>query len=325
MKSVIFLLIILCLFGCGNEENEVFHKRLPDSTIHLSGDGGYWKNGVRIPLDNLYRINSMSVTDSLVLISGLSTKGSMIWQNGSQYLVSNISSGAAFSILRGKDLFGVWNTDAGWASYKNGVTTTLPQTGAPTGLGVIGEDLYVSGNAHGNQYLWQVSPFYHLDTYAMVWKNNQEFFRETVYSYANTMLIYGSNIYLGGHVNNYPSLNRVACYWKNGQRFILGDKDDDSQVNALWANGTAVYAAGEKNKEAVYWYEGTVFNLSGSVGPSVANSISVLQEDVYVAGREDNHPAVWKNGDKQSFPGSDQQWGEIRVIRAVSNWTAIDQ
>jgi len=142
-------------------------------------------------------------------------------------------------------------------------------------------------------------------------------FRESVNSYANTIFIHEDDIYLGGHRNQYPSLNVIACYWKNGERFTLSEESQDAEVKSLFVTDKYVYAAGVIDGQAAYWKNGVATILS-NIKSSAANSISVLGTDVYVAGREDGFPAVWKNGLKQNIPNQDKP-GEIKVVVAVSN------
>jgi hypothetical protein len=143
-------------------------------------------------------------------------------------------------------------------------------------------------------------------------------FKETDNSYANTIFIFQNDIYMGGHLNIYPSLDRIACYWKNGLRVALTDGSLDAEVRSLFVTDTHIYAAGIINDKAVYWKDGVVVNLSDGVSTSKANSISVLGNDVYVAGKEDKYPALWKNGVKQDLRTGSKQ-GEIKVVVAVAN------
>lgn len=327
MKGCIVVAIVLCLVGCGKDDPDPIGAWTPDSTIHLAGiagDGSYWKNGVHSTLrENGLWVQSMAVDGSSVVIGGLAfgaDGGNVLWYDGQEIKLTTIRGGVVLVAARDKKLFGVWSgTDQlpGWELYMNGTTIPIDYTGWPTGLALLGDDVYISGTRHGNEYEWMVSPFYSLDTYAMCWKNGKEVFRETDRSYANTIFTHGDDVYMGGHSNHIPSLNKTACYWKNGQRVDLSPEDKDAEVKALFITESHVYAAGVIDGEAVYWKDGLEIIVSSE--PSIANSISVLGDDVYVAGREDKYPAVWKNARRQDIPNQERQ-GEIKVVVAVKNW-----
>jgi hypothetical protein len=323
MRTCIAIALVICLFGCGNEGDNPASFRIADSTVHLagySGMGSYWKNGIRTPL-NFSPIQSMSVEGPTVAIGGTSSGLNIIWQNGNEVILEGSNGGVTLVAIRGANTFAVgYKSRTGWLLYKNGIRSNIEYTGWATGLGIIGDDAYIAGNRQGSEHQWHVSPFYHLDTYALMWKNEKEIFRETVNSYANTIFIHENDIYLGGHLNQYPSLKKVACYWKNGERVRLAPDDQDAQVLSLFINNDHVYAAGEKDGEAVYWVDGHIINLSTSSGSSKANSIYVLGDDVYVAGMEDQRGAVWKNGLKQFIP-EQHTVGEIKFIAVTSNWS----
>lgn len=323
MKSCFLIAILLGFPGCSNEDLSPVDPWTPDSTIHLAGQSGggtYWKNGVYNALNEggLAQVQSMSVDGSTVLIGGWSRDGDVIWKNGEQTIVDTEAAGGVTLVAaRGGKVFGVWTTPE-WVIFRGGFTIQIENTGWPTAMAVLGDDVYIGGSSQGKRHPWGVSPFYHLDTYAICWKNDQEIFRDTVNSYANTIFIHEDDIYLGGHLNQYPSLNVIACYWKNGQRFTLTKENQDAEVRSLFVTDTHLFAAGVINDQAVYWKDGVATFLSRGGISSTANSISVLGTDVYVAGQEDKYPAVWMNGVKQDIPNQDKQ-GEIKVVVAVSN------
>jgi hypothetical protein len=321
MKGCMLTVITLCVFSCSKDDPNPVNPGIPDSTVYLAGNAGggsYWKNGVYSTVGdngNVW-VQSMSVEGSSVLIGGFiccSDTRNVIWQNGVETLIEGSGTGGLTLVTsRGNDVFGVVNG----LLYKNGTTTRISDTGWPTAMALLGDDVYIAGASQGNDYPWMVSSFYPLDTYAICWKNDQEFFRENEHSYANTIFIHYDDIYLGGHLNHYPSLDKIACYWKNGQRVKLTEERQDAEVTSLFVTDTNVYAAGVINDQAVYWKDGVAIFLSNGATNSIANSISVLGTDVYVAGREDKYPAVWKNGVKQNIPNQDKQ-GEIKVVVAI--------
>ena len=324
MKGCGLITIVLCFFGCSNEGPSPVRVWAPDSTVHLAGNAGgasYWKNGVHSALHDtglLSQVNSMSVDGSTVLIGGWiggADARKVMWQNGGEIILGAHGGGGVTLVAsRDNNVFAVYNQ----LLYKNGTTTPIDNVGWPTAMALQGDDVYIAGASQGNDYPWMVSTFYPLDTYALCWKNEQVIFRDTVHSYANTIFIHEDDIYLGGHLNHYPSLDRIACYWKNGQRFKLTAENQDAEVRSLFITDTHIYAAGVINDQAVYWKDGVATFLSSGGMISKANSISVLGTDVYVAGQEDKYPCVWKNGLKQNIPNQEKQ-GEIKVVVAVSN------
>ncbi len=321
MKEFILITFTLLLIGCSTETITP-DERVADSTIHLAGfagGGAYWKNGEYQALKGEGSVvSSMWVNGASVLIGGFSQFNNIIWSDGQPTTVSDQSGGVTLVASNNNTVFGVWPAATSWVLAKNGVTTIIENTGWPTALSIMNNDAYIAGSSQGDTYRWKESPFYHLDTYAVIWKNEEEIFRESVNSYARSIFIHGSDVYIGGSRHHYPSLNRVACYWKNGTRVELTNENQDAQVMSMFVDATGVYAAGTLNSRAAYWKDGVLVNLP-SVNPnSAAYSISVLGNDVYVGGHEDNFPAVWKNGVKQTIPDQDKQ-GEIRSVIAVSN------
>lgn len=321
MKDCILIAIALCLFGCSEDGADPVNPWIPDSTVHLAGNAGggsYWRNGVHSAVGdngNVW-VQSMSVDASVLIggyIGGMDARR-VILQNQRETILGTDGGGLTLVACRDNNVFAVYNR----LLYKNGATTPISNIGWPTAMALLGDDVYIAGSSQGNEYAWGVSTFYPLDTYAICWKNESEIFRETVNSYANTIFIHEDDIYLGGHLNHYPSLDRTACYWKNGERFELTAKDQDAEVRSLFVTDTHVYAAGVINDQAVYWKDGVATTLSNWNTNSVANSISVLGTDVYVAGSEDKYPAVWQNGVKQNIANQDKQ-GEIKCVVAVSN------
>ncbi|HMJ70311.1 MAG TPA: hypothetical protein VK508_15510 [Cyclobacteriaceae bacterium] len=321
MKICILIAIALSLLACGGAELTPIEDT-PDSTIHMAGNAGvgsYWKNSVRTELSNQGVVNSMVVDGDSVFIGGWTSGGDVVWKNGNQTVVdSDHSGGLTLVAARNNNLFGVWYESTGWVLFKNGTTTPINQTGAPTAMGVLGDEVYLAGSLKGNEYPWNSSSFYYLDTYAQTWRNEQVIFTETVYSNAQSIFIHNNDIYMGGHRNHYPSLDRIACYWKNGERIELTRDDQDAEVRGLFVTDEHVYATGMIDGEAVYWIDGAPTYISNGAASSIANSISVLGTDVYVGGRVDKFPSVWKNGIRQTLPDQEKQ-GEIKVVVAVAN------
>ena len=96
-----------------------------------------------------------------------------------------------------------------------------------------------------------------------------------------------NNVYVGGYIIN-SSDQQIACYWKNGERFELGE----GEVSDLVVVDGKVYAVGYNyGGNASYWVDNEQFELEGT-GNAEAYAIAVHDGDVYTAGR-DNGAAYW--------------------------------
>ncbi len=115
------------------------------------------------------------------------------------------------------------------------------------------------------------------------------------------------DVYIGGYINN-SSGQQIACYWKNGVRFDLGE----GEVSDLVVVEGKVYAVGYNfGGNASYWVDNEQFELEGT-GNAEAYAIAVHDGDVYTAGR-DNGAAYWKNTKKNKLSGGDSSGYGIAV------------
>lgn len=116
-----------------------------------------------------------------------------------------------------------------------------------------------------------------------------------------------NNVYVGGYIIN-SSDQQIACYWKNGERFELGE----GEVSDLVVVDGKVYAVGYNyGGNASYWVDNEQFELEGT-GNAEAYAIAVHDGDVYTAGR-DNGAAYWKNTKKNKLSGGDSSGYGIAV------------
>ncbi len=186
-------------------------------------------------------------------------------------------------------------TTAGY--WKNGIFTTLG-TGSTTSYArsvfVSGDDVFVGGyeaNSAGKNI-------------AKYWKNGVVTNYSDGSSNASIQSVYvsGNDVYLAG----YDGASRIAVYWKNGNRNILGSRY--SMAHSVFVYGNDVYVAGNETgitgkSEAKYWKNGTEVLLEASATSDLyATSIFVSEGKVHVAGYEYNSstsktiPRYWENG-----------------------------
>jgi hypothetical protein len=332
MKPIILVAITLCLFACGQEEVDPV-----DNTVHLagftansSGIGGdtgpacYWKDGVYASLtdDSVFsRVNSLYVDGTSVLMGGWrwvanSIPPGVLWQNGEETPVNGAFGTTTLIASRDNKLFGVWAEGfEGWMFHKNGISQPIIDTASnisPSGIAVLGDDLYVSGSSsyHDGR------PESRSEQHAQCWKNGVLIFRENATSHAFSIFIYQNDIYMAGYVYNDASIN--ACYWKNGQRVNLTDENVASIAKSIFVVGSKVYVSGMQNDQAVYWKDGSAIVLTSQGPYSMANSIFVKGTDVHVAGHEHGYPAYWKNDVKQDISNQDRL-GQIQFVVVGSN------
>jgi hypothetical protein len=123
---------------------------------------------------------------------------------------------------------------------------------------------------------------------------------------------------MAGFLYQYAAPNRIACYWKNGQRVNLTDGNLDAMVASLFITDTNVYASGTVNDQAMYWKDGVAIAQSSGLTNSAANSIFVQGTDVHVAGYENGHPSYWKNNVKQNI-SNQNKFGQINFVVVGSN------
>lgn len=330
MKSWILVAITHFLFSCSEEQ---FNPA--DSTVHLAGfignpDGGsvasYWKDGVYRDLTNNNinsQVNSLYVDGSSVLIGGWkradnSLPPAVIWKDGKETVIDGTFGDPTLIASRNDKLFGVWSEGLpGWVLHRNGIKLPMTDTAynfGPTALALLGEDMYISGCSVGPTLQ---EPPYHTSQYAQCWKNGQLIFRESEDSYAISIFIHQSDIYMAGYLYGYSSPN-IACYWKNGQRVTLTEGNVNAIATSVFATDTHVYASGTINDQAVYWKDGVAINLTTEGTFSMANSIFVQGTDVHVAGYEHGYPAYWKNDVRQNIANQDRL-GQVKFVVVGAN------
>jgi hypothetical protein len=129
---------------------------------------------------------------------------------------------------------------------------------------------------------------------ACYWKNDKLVIIEkgTAISEANSIFADGQDVYAAGAYDGKP------CYWKNGIRVMLSDKE--ARATSVTVANHKVYITGGEgellNNHPWIWKNGTFEELSKMQGS--AQNVYVKGEDIYVSGSEDHKVCYWKNGKK---------------------------
>ena len=175
------LLLALTLFSCFEEvkispSSDPPPKGKNEKGLYIGGTAmnengvpvaSYWKNGVPINLSATY-------PDAVFYNSqgfGMAMSGNDVYVCGVLYT--------------SKDNIPVY--------WKNGVPVILtPGTGVATSIAVVGNNVYVSGVLRADDG----------NNYAVVWKNGNISYltQGATYSSANTLLVSGQNVHVGGYI-----------------------------------------------------------------------------------------------------------------------------
>jgi hypothetical protein len=246
----------------------------------LTGQYGYWKNGVQNNIGSIENIGpppSISLGGNNVYYSNGSA-----WENGTIITLPNQDSGSVQSIFAsGNDIYAAGYDSARDAVYwKNGqlnIVSAFQGHGYTTPLvyciAVSGSDVYVGG-MYNQAAFWKNGVINYLQ-----YTTNGSFV-----SYISSLLLSGNDVYATGHL---IGTNLGAAYWKNG---IENDLQISGAANgnttytttSIFLDGLDVYVAGYTSTfvqvsttyldSAVYWKNGVEINLKSS---GIANSIYV--------------------------------------------------
>jgi len=241
------------------------------------------------------KINGLSAAD--ITLSGVAgvTKGTLT--GGPRYVlpISGFTEGGTLTVTVAKSGFTI-----------NGSPKTVPIYALNWNSSV---DVYVVGVSNSK---------------ATLWKNGVKTFLSNSQSYAKSVYVSGSDVYVAGYVGSGIS-DYKATLWKNGTAQTL--YSSASQATSVFVSGSDVYVAGITGtapRRAVYWKNGSQTTLtlptlsSGTTYSTEANSIYVSGSDVYVAGTSINnttsrYATYWKNGTPQPFSSSGSEANSIFV------------
>ena len=247
--------------------------------------------------------NCKCYTDVSYTITGISQNDiNVIFVNGEQVYCHNDDQ----KPYGGQGVYAVtyeFPDDGGWAEaklWKNGTTQPISGINYVTSVYVTDNDVYVSGFR-----VWQ----------AMLWKNGVSQTLSPFESFANSVYIYGDDVYVVGSeyrlktAEEYPDPPRIVQQRAGSshfklylhQRYHLNENaesttksdSDETQYNGIIAK---------------LWKNGVGQDLSDGTYETVASSVYISGADVFVAGGEYKGqdpeqampPAVaklWKNGE----------------------------
>ena len=135
-------------------------------------------------------------------------------------------------------------------------------------------------------------------------------------------------VYVAG---NYSDANGdvVPCYWKDGTRHDLADKNTQGLTSAIAVSGRSAYVSGSYisaagNMIPCYWKDGTKYDLPlpGKSPNGMTRSIVVSGGSVYVAGyyegaSGDIVPCYWKDGTRHDLSDGTEE-GITSAIAVLS-------
>lgn len=256
----------------------------------LTGQYGYWKNGIQNNIDGIENIGPADPSISIAGNNVYYSNGSA-WENGTIITLPGEDSGYVVSTFAiGTDVYFAGADSAEDAVYwKNGILnvvapyrgrgSTVPHVSC---IYVSGSDIYVGG----------------MYNQAVYWENGIANFlqhRTTDSSFVSSIasiFVSGNDVYTTGYLIPLfvpPGVNIGPAYWKNGVENDLsvngaGNGNTTYTTTSIFLNGSDVYVAGYTSTfvsssspyldSAVYWKNGVEINLNSS---GRANSIFVRE------------------------------------------------
>ncbi len=199
------------------------------------------------------------------------TDANSIFVDGSDVYVAGLA-GKSFEIS--PDNYWTANVAVYW---KNGVATDLSTVSNQSpniqavGIAVSGSDIYVGGN---------IGTINQSPPLAVYWKNGVQTQLSPAASYASSLTLSGSNVYVAGAIST-----STLGYWMNGTATSIGSSSGVSEANQIAVNGADVYIAGTAPvstshfSAAAYWKNGTVTVLTPSATmPTAAYGIALVTQ-----------------------------------------------
>lgn len=206
MKRILFLIMILFLYGCGTVSKQsewTMLKNNQDSVVDTTNN----------PVHHLYYAGTTKMAGGNQGLWGVDTQYHVISANAAQLDIHDIKADQHNIYLAGHIDDDV-NPKVYACYWKNGQQTQLTSGNMGSSaycMAVDGPDLYVAG-------------YYYLaydQTVACYWKNGQmvELTPSTNRSWIFDIKIQNHDIYLSGFYSD--GTTNKACYWKNGQIVVL--------------------------------------------------------------------------------------------------------
>jgi|GEM_PF-5222257 len=219
-------------------------------------------------------------------------------KNGDQVIVGGPSSRATDIVVKGNDVYLAGSSNSRATVWKNGDIFYMDAFASTviSAIAIKDNDVYFAGT-YGDR--------------ATIWKNGSPALLRTGNSTATAIFVQGNDLYVAGTVD-LSNGRRVACYWKNGNEFLLVSDSYNTVVNGLFVVGNDVYVTGlNSGYWPVYWKNEKIFNLQEDVPANYTREytmggIAVSGADVYVVGS-----VVYKGNDP---------WKDTYIPRTVQYW-----
>jgi hypothetical protein len=262
---------------------------MADFTIPVSG-------GAPITISGLTEASGGGGSGVYVAGSYLDSSGAdnaCYWKNGTRtnLAVPGYYSYAYSIAVSGNDVYVAgYYWDSSYTTetacyWKNGTKIDLPVPAAPGGshvhseaksIAVSGSDVYVAGEYSVN--LLPPATGTGTDT-AYYWINGTRTELAVpggiTRSYARSIAVSGSDVYVAGYYYDSSTSTETACYWINGTRIELpGTPGDDNSASAIAVSGSDVHVVGY-SYGTCYWKNGVRTELSSSGGN--VNDIVVVE------------------------------------------------
>jgi hypothetical protein len=182
------------------------------------------------------------------------------------------------------------------AYWRNGILTQLSDNSGAIDIDVSGSHIYILGNPPNNNIV------YWKDTMTTVIPGEINISAE-----AKSIVVSGSDVYLGGYEQNLLTDSSQAVYWKNEIKTVLATSDYFVTVTGLALLGSDVYASGyfidrNKNSTAAYWKNGVqtllpALAVNANIKQASTTGIKISGSDIYVSGETVAKACYWKNGE----------------------------
>jgi hypothetical protein len=235
----------------------------------------YWKNGAVMELENGERISDTHLTSPIYIHYNSYREKEMIYTAG--YYTNRTTDSKFPCLWENVDEFSGGGVSPHDLEGDPGSSAIPKSIAVSQDAGSTEYNVYISGGtlAGGTTYnagYWIYHRNWTSSWISLVDDNNG--------SFANSIVLDGSDIYIGGYWKNDES-KEVAGYWFNGVWTPLSDGTTDARVYSMVLDGSTVYAGGfltdgSENKIAGYWKNGTWVELVNGNGVYDAEVCSIV-------------------------------------------------
>ncbi len=293
LKTILAITLILFFASCSknddavptNDSEQVYPPYVYTANVYVAGGTNntatVWKNGVPTPLSNGTMATCVFVTGNDVYVggrqkvTGAPTKGK-IWKNGVETILSagyyNVMVNSIF--VSGNDVYAcgfVQNSGGGQSAcyWKNGTLKLLSNTqgfsaeDSATGICVLGNTVYVSGNESNNSFYLIAKVWKIVDVNTPVATTLSVTGIDT---YTTGITVNGTNVY----VSAYEKINNktIPVYFTNLTKTALPYRTNtDGWANGIALNSGNIYVSGYDtnnlaSSNSYFWKDGVTTNLT---------------------------------------------------------------